>query len=170
MPMGATVSRIRTELIFLQCWNLITLGCEIGRSSWRPISLAGLPFRGIEPARYLAKAEAVLIHFCDRPFARMTFSSDQRPIVGARPFVGPGSKPDGLCAFRQLVRLHLIDVINWRSHSLLLTFVGSLKTSRGQIGSTGRQKLAHSKANKTATTGARLGADLDTDNGAGPGA
>ena|ERR1700733_7526667 len=68
-------------------------------------------------AECFAKAETVLIHFCDRPLARMTFSSDERPIVRSRLFVGPGSKPDGLCAFRQSIRLHPIDVINWRPHS-----------------------------------------------------
>jgi hypothetical protein len=32
MPIGTSVSRIRTELIFRQCWNLITLGCRAGIS------------------------------------------------------------------------------------------------------------------------------------------
>jgi hypothetical protein len=103
------------------------------------MSLCDIPFRGIEPAGYFAKAETVLIHFCDRPFARMTLSPDKRPIVRSRPFVGPGSKSDGLCAFRQPIRRHLIDVINWRSHLLPLTFVESLKLSHGQIRTTGCQ-------------------------------
>lgn len=28
MPIGATVFRIRTGLIFIECWNLITPDCE----------------------------------------------------------------------------------------------------------------------------------------------
>ena len=32
MAMGTSVLQIRIELIFRQCWNLITLGCRAGIS------------------------------------------------------------------------------------------------------------------------------------------
>jgi hypothetical protein len=114
------------------------------------ISLAGGPFRGVDPVRYLAKAEAVLVHFCDRPLAGKALSPDKRPIVRSWPFIRPGSKPNGLCAFRQPIGFHSIDVIDWRSHSLLLTCVESLGLSRGQNGTRERQKLVRYRASQCA--------------------
>src|ERR1700722_5196906 len=117
-----------------------------GLAPRRSISLASVRFRGVDPAQYLAKAEAVLIHLINRPLARMALSSDQRPIVRGRPFVGPGSKPNGLCAFRQPIGFHLIDIVDWRAHSWLLTLVESLGLSRGQNGTRERRKLARYRA------------------------
>ena len=39
MPIGATVFRIRTVLIFIECWNLITPDGEAGRSGQRPMAM-----------------------------------------------------------------------------------------------------------------------------------
>src|SRR6202161_4321026 len=98
----------------------------------RSISLASAPFRGIDPARYLTKAEAVFVHLINRPLTRVALSPDQRPIVRSRPFVGPGSKPNGLCAFRQPIGFHLIDIVDWRGHSWVLALFERLWLWWGQ--------------------------------------
>src|ERR1700722_18964456 len=51
MPIGATVFRLRTELIFIECWNLITPGCEAGHSS------RGIGRRRFGPGRLLGRRQ-----------------------------------------------------------------------------------------------------------------
>jgi hypothetical protein len=58
MPIGAKVSRIRTEQIFRECWNLITPGYHARRfGSALPGGLASCRGGGFDPATFRQSKE-----------------------------------------------------------------------------------------------------------------